>query len=107
MVLYTSNRTETRDRLVALGPMSKDSAGSFLIQVLFRTIPETDSRMWLLCDQPLRQVPLVPVLSVSAMASLNKPRCALSELRFVQNLWAGGQDIWFGKASVSHGNLIH
>ena len=48
------------------------------------------------------------LLSASAVASLNSQDvpCPRSVL-FVQNLPAGGQDIWFGKASVSRGNLIH
>ena len=111
VVLYTSNRTETRDRLVANSPMSKDSRGQFPYS---RCCSEPSLgadylRMWLLCDQPLRQVPLVPACSLCLQwhhwTSQDVP-CPSSGL-FVQNLRAGGQDIWFGKASVSHGNLIH
>lgn len=111
MVLYTSNRTETTDRLAANGPMSNDSHGQFPYS---RCCSEPSlgadyNRMWLLYDQPLRQVPLIPARSLCLQwhhwTSQDEP-CPHSGW-FVQNLPAGGQDIWFWKASVSHGNLIH
>ena len=67
LVLYTSNRTETRDRLAVNSPMSKDSRGPFPYS---RCCSEPSlgagyNRTWLLCDQPLRQVPwYLPALCV-------------------------------------------